>query len=75
MGLSVIHNAAKTQSIHKGFRDLSYTRICHRDPQNACNYLLHSEIQRRRKSVDLVSFGLMKCHIVIKMVHDTNRSG
>jgi len=44
MGLSLIHSAAKTQSVHKGFRDLSYTRIPHRDPENACNYLLHSEI-------------------------------
>jgi len=44
-GLSLIHNAAKTQSVHKGFRDLSCTRICHRDPDNACNYMLHNEIQ------------------------------
>ena len=44
MGLSLIDNAAKTQSVHKGFRYMSYTRICHRDPENACNYLLHSEI-------------------------------
>jgi len=44
LGLSLIHNAAKNQSVHKGFRDLSYTLICHRDPENACNYLLHGEI-------------------------------
>jgi len=30
MGLSLIHNAAQTQSVHKGFRDLSYTRMSQR---------------------------------------------
>jgi hypothetical protein len=46
MGLSPIHYAAKPQSIHKSITDLSYTCMCHKDPEHACAYLLYSEIHK-----------------------------